>query len=651
MIRFAAVILVCLIPVVGSAAEEPGADDETGWTMTRLDLNVEVEEKDLSISVNGEMTLRLETERSAGPTLWLNTTSPGLQWVSLTGESVADPGIRHDQTASTARRSATVKLNTAAHRGDEITLRFSAEQIGESEVLISRPDFALASWVEGWYPIAAVKSRSNSALSEMMSVPGTTTFDLPSDWVAITDGRKVEREQRGDRTVEVWDSAERPVARSFTVGPHRTAEREVDGRMIRIHLIHEHLMSVDRLAELLAASMRAQEARFGPFPFSGYGVVEVPTGGRWNATSQQSFIMAKSGNFDHQDGKLQLWAHEMCHGWWGNTVGSTGFAAKMVAEALAQYGALVTIEALEGTDAMIDFLEFSRRNWSDRQCARGYFRLAEQGYDRPLSTIAFSGLSGNLSHNLVDSKGVWVYHMLRRKIGDDLFFGTLRDLIDEFAGRRLSLREIRDSFIAAAPGHDLGDFFAQWLDRTGAPRIEPSWSMTSDDHLRVVLVQTGDGEPFTLDLDVELVFEDGTTQQRTIPVSGSVTEVDWKAKAEPVDILIDPDRDHLLWRAAYETPPAVDGITLKETAPWLDPAVYEGTYRIELFSTDAEVFGDSDGLLFIKFDGDAKQLYPHVMHRFETYSVSVDFAVEDGRATGFTYEMSSGRVAEGVRID
>jgi hypothetical protein len=322
----------------------------------------------------------------------------------------------------------------------------------------------------------------------------------------------------------------------------------------------------------------------------------------------------------------------------------------MADEALAQFGVLIALETLESREAMIEFLEFSRSGYSDMQCAKGYFTMVEQGTDYPLATMCDAGLSGNVTHTLADSKGVWVYHMLRQEIGDEKFFGTLRGLIDKFSGRAMTLDNIRQAFIAAAPEQNLTHFFAQWLDRTGAPRIELDWSMLTPDSVRIVLSQTNDGEPFALDLELDLVLENGTTHREVVSVNGQTTAVVRAASTVVSDIIIDPDRDYLIWRPAYAAPPEVDGVPLSATAPWVDIASYTGTYHIEMFGMKVDIIGKGDEL-FVDFGDHMWQLYPNELHRFVAHAAKVNFKVENGSATGFIVELNEGTVAEGVRID
>jgi aminopeptidase N len=617
-----------------------------------MDLDVRIEKDDPSMIVAGTMRARLDVESSDGPTFAINLSNPAMRWMSLEGPKGARTELNRKLPDSKALRLADVHLARHAQRGDEIDLRFSLELAGRSTQLVARPDITLASWVEGWYPSAFTGSDHEDMYTAKMGVaPGTTTLDMPGDWIAISDGALVERERRDGRTIEVWDLTDRPVARGLAAASYTAAEREVGGRTIRIYLLGEHVMSVDRLAELLAASLTAQEARLGPFPFAGYGVAEVPDDiDDWGAARQQTFILAPSSNFDWEHGNLPLWAHEMCHGWWGNTVGTTGPGGKIVGESLAQYGAVISVEALEGTEAMNEFLDFSRSGYNDMQCARGYFRIIDRGHDYPLATMGDSDASASLTHILADSKGMWMYHMLRYRVGDERFFATLRGLIDRYAGNDMSLDDLRAAFVAAAPEQRLEQFFAMWLDRTGAPQFDLAWTAPDGGRAAIILTQTGEGDPFQIDVTAEIVFTDGSTIRREIAVRDRETRITVDAPEAISGVTLDPDHRLLVWRPSYNAAPEVDGVPLSATAPWLDPAVYAGEYYMKQRDVNVEVYGDERGF-WTRVGEHLIQMFPYEPHRFKTDQGWVTFQVADGRAESFLVEFDNGTSASGIRVE
>jgi hypothetical protein len=277
--------------------------------------------------------------------------------------------------------------------------------------------------------------------------------------------------------------------------------------------------------------------------------------------------------------------------------------------------------------------------------------MVSQGIDHPLATLGESELSGGQTHNLADSKGMWVYHMLRREVGDEIFFATLRGLIRTYSGRQMSLDDIRNAFIAAAPEAGLEKFFAMWLDRKGAPRIEVAHAELDGGRQEVALRQTQQSAPFDLDIEAELVFADGSTRRERISLTGRDTNAIVETAQSISGITLDPDHNLLLWRPGYEAGPMVDGEPLPPTAEWVETSAYLGTYRIEMLDQTVEVTADN-GRLWVRIGDVLRQLFPHEPHRFLTVQdVTVVFTMEDGVASGFTVTLPDGKAADGVRIE
>ena len=106
------------------------------------------------------------------------------------------------------------------------------------------------------------------------------------------------------------------------------------------------------------------EDKWGSYPYPGVAIAEVPqNAGSFGASSEQGFIMVKPHFLNVPGGNLPLFAHEAAHGWWGNTVGTSDPSSLLCSESLAQYGAVIAIEATEGREAATDFLRFSRAGY------------------------------------------------------------------------------------------------------------------------------------------------------------------------------------------------------------------------------------------------------------------------------------------------
>jgi hypothetical protein len=301
------------------------------------------------------------------------------------------------------------------------------------------------------------------------------------------------------------------------------------------------------------------ETRFGPYPYEGYAVAELPESSvTWAASSEQGFIMARTSMFDAPGGNLPLFAHEAAHSWWGNSVSTIGPGSKMGSEALAQYGAVLSIEALEGKAAVRDFLDFSRRGYNPLQCALGYFYIWRQGEDVALAALE----DGPSDHNLSDSKGMWFYHMTRDRLGDAAFFGALRKLLSDFASRPMRVSDIRAAFLAAAPADSsLAPWLDQWLHRTGAPILDVDWwsdrrqsasgNVEPPGAAELRIRQLQPGEPYALDLEVLVTLRDSSTVLDTVRVRGRDHAFTLELPRRPIGVKIDPHQRVLMWRPKY----------------------------------------------------------------------------------------------------
>jgi hypothetical protein len=518
----------------------------SGWTLVRLDLDVTVRPSARRLRFAGRARLRLDGDSSAGPALSLNTRAPSLRF---TGGAAAGATARLNDTlpGDSAVRLLRLRLPKMAHRGAELEATFDYEMVGPSSQLLVTDSIALASWVENWYPTPVTEHGYTQTAA---SAPGVTRFRLPRGWRAVSNGRPAP-------TGDSWTVAG-PVARSFAAGPFTVARERAGGRDVSMYLLGAAPASAKAQALTLSLAIGAMERRFGPYPYDGYAVAELPESSvTWAASSEQGFIMARTSMFEAPGGNLPLFAHEAAHAWWGNLVSATGPGSRMGSEALAQYGAVLAIEALEGPAAARDFLDFSRPGYNPLQCALGYFHIWRQGEDVSLAELD----DGPSDHNLADSKGMWFYHMVRGRLGDAAFFGALRGLLSDFRSRPMRVAHIRAAFVAAAPADPgLAGWLDQWLDRTGAPVLEAEWWSVRREapagavELRIRQVQPG--EPYVLPLEVLVALRDSGSILDTVVVSGREHRFTLELPRRALDLQLDPGQRVLLWRPKYGPRPS-----------------------------------------------------------------------------------------------
>ena len=159
-----------------------------------------------------------------------------------------------------------------------------------------------------------------------------------------------------------------------------------------------------------------------------------------------------------------------------------------------------------------------------------------------------------------------VFHMLRRMIGDDLFYQSLRKFYKEKIWQQASWKDIQKIFEETGK-MDLAWFFEQWVNQAGAPFIElgkTEVEKSNDGWLtKVEIVQTcpqtilGEGNPYRLFLPIHLELDDGNFDI-TAQVKEKNNIVSVHTNSQPKRIHIDPQCDIFRRLHLEEIPPTID---------------------------------------------------------------------------------------------
>ncbi len=207
------------------------------------------------------------------------------------------------------------------------------------------------------------------------------------------------------------------------MGPYNVTRRVIGSVPVAIYTLN----GTDprkRMKDLTDVLGTLQEL-YGNFPYATYSIGEVPDAAvNWYGIAAREISVERASLFDLPDAQ-GYFAHEAGHAWWGNLVGEAGPGGLMMNEGLAQYSALSVRRLVNGKGAYLHSLNFSSD--SSPYSGQGYFTTYfGTNQDKPLSTLDIRLAS---DYDLAIGKGVWVYHMLRERVGDHTFFETLRKLI------------------------------------------------------------------------------------------------------------------------------------------------------------------------------------------------------------------------------
>ena len=160
-------------------------------------------------------------------------------------------------------------------------------------------------------------------------------------------------------------------------------------------------------------------------------------------------------------------------------------------------------------------------------------------------------------------KVLMVFHMLRERMGDARFVAALRTFFREQSFREASFADVART-MGAATGEDLSPFFAQWVDRPGAPalRVESAAVVPRGDErvVELALAQVQPGQPYAIDVPVYLTLPSSAQAvRRTVRMTEARQRFTIPVDGTPVRLDVDPELDVFRRLDPAEIPPALSG--------------------------------------------------------------------------------------------
>lgn len=211
---------------------------------------------------------------------------------------------------------------------------------------------------------------------------------------------------------------------------------------------------------------------FGEYPFAKekYGHAQFGWGGGMEHTTV-SFM----GNFGRN-----LIAHELAHQWFGNKVTCGSWKDIWLNEGFATYLTGLSIESLDDEIFFKNWRKSKINSITSSSSGAVYLSNAD-------TTNVNRVFSGRLSYN----KGAMVLHMLRRKLGDNVFFKACKNYLNDnkLAYGYAKTPDLIKHFEIAS-GMQLDEFFNDWIYNQGHPSYKVEWYQPNAKNIRFKINQT-----------------------------------------------------------------------------------------------------------------------------------------------------------------
>ncbi|MSQ32363.1 MAG: hypothetical protein EXR59_03880 [Dehalococcoidia bacterium] len=250
-----------------------------------------------------------------------------------------------------------------------------------------------------------------------------------------------------------------------------------------------------------------------------------------------------------------LVAHELAHQWFGDLLTCHEWAHAWLNEGFATYFQALYEEHHLGVD------EF---RYDMLQKSEAYFREDRERYRRPIVERTYHDPIDLFDRHLYE-KGSLVLHMLRRTLGDKLFWRAMNNYVARNAGRNVVTSDLQRA-AEEVSGRSLESFFEQWVFKTGFPefKVRYSWDDKSNTvHLSVAQTQNTDDKTPVFNMSIDVLFVTTAGKQSfTVEIKEKEHNFYFNLKENPLMVSFDPG-NWVLKTLDFERPKEMLFFTLK----------------------------------------------------------------------------------------
>ncbi len=371
----------------------------------------------------------------------------------------------------------------------------------------------------GWYP-----QFDRGFLTFSLNV------ELPADWDAVSQGSRTRHEVSNNSRIVRWE-CRKPQEEIYLVAGRFAEYTREEGDLTSMvflrgpdeHLAAQYLDATKRYVEFY-------ERLIGKYPYAKFAAVE----NFWESGfGMPSFTLLGPKVMRFPFILFTSYPHEILHNWWGNSV-YPDYATGNWCEGLTAYLSDHLFKEMSGK--AVDYR---------RDLLRKYADYVSEDRDFPLSR--FRSRHDAASAAVGYGKALMFFHMLRLKLGDETFTRGLQDFYRQNRFKFAAYDDLRKSFKRVS-NERLGEFFTQWIDRSGAPALavtgfrssprEPEYAVEG------VLKQTQPGQVYHLSVPLVVTMEgQPEAWETTVEMTEKTEHFQIRVPHRPIRIDIDPRFD------------------------------------------------------------------------------------------------------------
>jgi hypothetical protein len=263
---------------------------------------------------------------------------------------------------------------------------------------------------------------------------------------------------------------------------------------------------------------------YGIPPYANLTVVETEAGAPSGFSAPGMIFLAPRAIGSQPNGRLL--ANQVSRQWWEHMVSPSTRNHLWLENGLATYSELLWVEHTAGAGAF-------------ETAMRGEMVGALTIDNVPmLQSARLEDFSPEL-WALTGSKGAATMNMLRFAVGDEKFFATLKKFAQDNVWKSVSTDDFKAA-VEKVSGQDLGYFFLQWAESSGAPEFRLEYTVyRTEKGFRVMGKIAQDLDTFRMPVDLKIETE-GNPEEKRVEVVGTASEFTVDTFGKPKNVVIDP---------------------------------------------------------------------------------------------------------------
>lgn len=335
-----------------------------------------------------------------------------------------------------------------------------------------------------FYPLLAAPETSTNNQGLAVGVGGMVSSEVAKYEVNVTtdsnvavigSGSLISSKIKEDKLVVQTFAGENLRGFALAFGDHfKTIRQKVGNVEVAVHHVAGDEAVGAKISQIAAGSLKSYSAAFGDYPFPQLNIVELPLPAGLGGIEFPGLVVIAQAycvDFDSPEaarlpGMIRqqadvvknalefTTAQSIAYQWWGNLVGSDSQKTPFMDESLASFAATYYFESVYGKEAGEQAI--NRQLKSAYQVYRSLggidLEVAKPTKDFR-SLLQFSAI--------VQAKGAMLFHALRKEIGDDQFFGILKQYSKKYRFRFASSNDLREEFMQAANNSNTVKFLFQ----------------------------------------------------------------------------------------------------------------------------------------------------------------------------------------------